>query len=180
MTQTVGLHPAIWGCASWLMLHSIAIAYVPTQENKVNYYAFFANLGSVLPCELCSKHYQENFDPLGLKMALEQPALAEKGLFRWVYDLHNTVNQSLKIPQDQWPTYAEVVKKYEGYKSDCSSTPGVCGAVEGVKPQKRIRVVEEFDGLNASPLNMGLILVIVVLLCVIMYLYFKKKSKGER
>ncbi len=177
-----GLLPSCWGPPLWHSLHSIAMAYEPTEKTKIDFYGFFAILGNVLPCESCKSHYAQNFQQLqdSLKYALMQPSLAPDGLFRWVYDLHNLVNKQTKVPENKWPSYEEVVKKYEGFKAECGSTPGVCGAVSGTST-KRIRIIEEFGMLgDLSGEAIGLIVVSIALalsLGYIMYYCRNKRSK---
>jgi len=178
-----GLMPSCWGQALWHSIHSIAMAYEPNPKSRQDYFNFFASLGNVLPCEECKKHYQENFKNTqnSLKAALNQTALAPNGLFRWTYDLHNIVNEQTKVPRSKWPTYEQVVKKYEGFRVSCGTTPGVCGAVEGKTPEKRIRIVEEFGTLaDLNPESIALIVVCICFAGAIGYILWTSKFKGKK
>ena len=179
MTDTKGLLPSCWGSPLWHALHSIAMAYVPSPENKKKYFDFFASLGNVLPCEECKKHYKENFQKTSgdLQRALE----TNDGLFRWVYDLHNLVNRQTGVSKEKWPSYQEIVKKYENFKVSCGNTPGVCGAVPGKVPEKRVRIVEEFGTFGSvGPETIGLIVISILLVGSLIYIAWNRKKKRKR
>jgi hypothetical protein len=158
MTQKKGLLPSCWGSSYWFVLHSMAYVYDPKDKNK--YFNFFMNLGYILPCSECKIHYQDNVSRDDLEKALE----SNESLFRWVYDLHNKVNQQLNVPKSKWPSYESVKQKYQSYESDCSSLKGVCGLKVGSKP-KKVKIVEEF---GSEKLNDQMIVIIV--LCVLLTL----------
>lgn len=175
-----GLLPSCWGPAMWHSLASIAFTYKPNEKTMLDYYDFFSNLGNILPCEKCSIHYKENFIKLedSLKISLRQNALAPNGLFKWVYDLHNLVNKQLNKPNG--PTYDEVVKKYENYRANCSSTPGTCGTIEEIS-NKRIRIIEEFTG-ELTIEKIVIIVLSVIIFILIIYsifssIYYNRKKK---
>lgn len=156
------------------------MAYEPTEKGKYDYYNFFASLGNVLPCEQCKTHYAQNFKHLeqSLRQSLQQPALAQNGLFRWVYDLHNLVNKQTKVPEHKWPSFEDVVKKYEGFKADCGNTPGVCGEVAGTLPKKRVRIIEEFGMISElTDKDIGLIVLGICLLLSLGYIYYLNRNK---
>lgn len=165
-----GLMPSCWGPALWHSLHSIAMAYDPSYHSKKDFYDFFKNLGNVLPCEECKKHYNENF--LKQEKLLVDSLNKQNGLFRWVYDLHNIVNKQTNAKD--WPTYESVVKKYENFKVSCGNIPGVCGS--GGANKKRIRIVEEFGNvINNDYITIFILsLLLFISLCFNIYKSFKK------
>lgn len=100
MTQTI----LPWGFHTWHAIHYIALGYpdAPSQGDMDLYYNFFKNLGYVLPCKLCTGHYNSNFDTL-------PPDLTSRdAFFAWSVALHNVVNKSLG--KREWTT--EEAKTY--------------------------------------------------------------------
>ena len=84
----------LWGKHLWLALHYISIGYPnnPSDNDKQNYKNFFLLLKDVLPCKICSLHYEKNLE----KLPLTDEILNNKESFiKWVIDLHNDVNQML-------------------------------------------------------------------------------------
>lgn len=152
MKQKKGLLPSCWGSSYWFVLHSMAYVYDPKDKNK--YFNFFMNLGDILPCEECKIHYQQNVN----KYELDQALNSNESFFRWVYDLHNIVNEQLHVPKSKWPSYESVKQRYQSYESDCSNLKGVCGLKAGSKP-KKIKIVEEF---GSEKLNDQTIVIIVL------------------
>ncbi len=171
----VGILPSCWGSGSWLLLHSIAYAYNP-QIDKDNYYNFFSNLGTVLPCEECRIHYSQNLNKQELIIALE----SNENLFRWVYDLHNKINRQTGVPESKWPSYEFVKERYGSFKASCTNIPGVCGSSPG-KVQKKIKMVEQFGEINEEqlPFLISTITLAILLLIALIYIGYSKK-KGPK
>jgi hypothetical protein len=168
-----GLLPSCWGQVMWHTLHSIAMAYVPTDQNKQQYFNFFTNLGYVLPCQACKTHYAQNVNTKTLMSSLD----TQEGLFRWVYDLHNIVNKQTGVPESQWPSYETVKKTYENFKTSCSELPGICGSAE--KTHKKIKVIEQFGSFNEDnlPYLICMIILIIMLIGCLGYIYTQRKKK---
>lgn len=83
----------VWGPHAWRFLHYVSLGYPnnPTEEDKINYRNFFISIKNILPCSLCSHHYEENYN----MMPLTYEILSSKELLvRWVIDIHNVVNKS--------------------------------------------------------------------------------------
>lgn len=88
----MGIGPDKWGVHGWKFIHHIALGYPvePTENDKNNYKSFFSLLGNVLPCHICSDHYNENL----LKHPLNDEVLSTKMNFiNWTIDMHNEVNK---------------------------------------------------------------------------------------
>ena len=169
MEKGKGLLPSCWGSGAWLFIHSIAYAYNP-QIDKENYYNFFSNLGTVLPCEECRTHYSQNLNRQELVVALE----STENLFKWVYDLHNKVNRQNGVPESKWPSYESIKNRYGSFKASCSDIPGVCGSNSGIK--KKIKMVEQFGEINEEqlPFLISTITLGVLLLIAIIYIILLK------
>lgn len=86
------ISPAMWGIHGWKFVHHIALGYPnkPTENDKNNYKSFFLLLGNVLPCHICSDHYNEHL----LIYPLDDKVLSTKtNLINWTIDMHNEVNK---------------------------------------------------------------------------------------
>lgn len=84
--------PDIWGIHGWKFIHHIALGYPnsPTENDKNNYKSFFSLLGNILPCHLCTDHYNEHL----LIYPLTNTVLSNKTNFiNWTIDMHNEVNK---------------------------------------------------------------------------------------
>jgi hypothetical protein len=84
--------PDKWGVHGWKFIHHIALGYPnnPTENDKNNYKSFFTLMGTVLPCSICSEHYNENL----LIHPLNDEVLSSKtNLINWTIDMHNEVNK---------------------------------------------------------------------------------------
>lgn len=115
---------SIWGPAAWQYLHCVSFTYPnnPSEDEKRHFRELFESLQYTLPCSYCRKSYS-NFiitEPTILVNALDN----RKTLTRWLYDIHNRVNQKLGV--DYGITYDEVVKKYESYRATCDPTKEGC------------------------------------------------------
>lgn len=90
------MNPTVWGPNLWFSLHTITLNYPknPTYENKKAYNTFFLNLGDVLPCEKCTKHYNEHL----IKYPLSENLNSRKELVLWLINIHNEVNKTLGKP----------------------------------------------------------------------------------
>lgn len=113
-----GLITKIWGPALWTGLHCITFGYPinPTDEQKENYKQFFVSLGDVLPCKYCRISYKEYLEEDDTK--LNEKALKDReSLTKWLYKLHNKVNNKLGI--DYGVDFDCIKKKYESYRAKC-------------------------------------------------------------
>ena len=107
------MDPKIWGPSAWKFLHCITIGYpdCPSYKDKQNIKQFFANLHTILPCDVCKLHFKNHFakHPLTDKILCNK-----KELFRWLVDIRNYVNVQLKKPTI---SYEDVLKECVGCKS---------------------------------------------------------------
>ena len=83
--------PQVWGPFGWKFIHYITMGYPnnPSSEHKQNYLNFFNTLQYVLPCSICSAHFQENMK----NYPLTDNILSNKIQFiEWGIYMHNLVN----------------------------------------------------------------------------------------
>lgn len=118
-----GMLVAIWGNAGWKFLHSASFCYPlnnPTDVQKRDYKRFYELVGCILPCGLCRQSYQK-FIVSG-KTALTDAVMENRHtLTKWLYDLHNAVNDKLGIYYGV--SYEDICIRYNAYKSKCNSKP---------------------------------------------------------
>ncbi len=83
----------LWGIEAWSFLHNITFNYplIPNDTDVRNYYNFFKNIGNVLPCSECNKHYNILFKYINIKIFL----VDRYSLIWWLYIIHNIINKLL-------------------------------------------------------------------------------------
>jgi hypothetical protein len=158
------LQTCSWGQALWHSLHSIAFSYNPDID-KEHYYNFFKYLGYILPCQSCRDNYYKHFNEPDMINALE----TNESLFRWVYDLHNTVNKITNVPSAKWPSYNDVKEKYYKYKASCEDT---CSSDEN---KIQVNVVEHYENYNNNTM-FGLLSCGIILLLLVWWWYKNRKT----
>jgi len=84
---------AIWGPALWTILHSVSehigsqqLKKLPQEESRI-WLGLLQSLRYSLPCPQCKKHFTLFFN--------QTPIRGIKDIRRWLYTLHNQVNQRL-------------------------------------------------------------------------------------
>ena len=110
-----------WGPDGWNLCHSIAYGYPnhPKKKHKKDYAIFFNSLSHVLPCIYCRRSFHQYLNELPIHNKLEGrgfPLDHRENLFRWIYLIHNKVNQKLRsqnIIENDDPCYTEILHKYE-------------------------------------------------------------------
>jgi hypothetical protein len=128
-----GMMTKVWGPAGWLFLHCVSFGYpfAINSDNpehltkKEDYFKFFYYLGKVFPCKYCRESYQDFIKEIPLHDKLN----TRKDLCKWLYDIHNKVNDKLGVIER--PTFAEVEKKYEALRAKCTGNPANNANVEG-------------------------------------------------
>ena len=134
-----------WGPSGWKLLHMAANAYQTKQ--KSDFKAFFEVLPFILPCKYCrqslAEYYEE--DPLDLSNPL--------ALQKWLYRIHNKVNDKLRNQGDTPnPTFKTVKKQYDEILSlSCSEVdfPGwdfLFSIAETHPSSKLVRNSKPIDG----------------------------------
>ncbi|ACH46809.1 putative thiol oxidoreductase [Feldmannia species virus] len=112
-----GLATSEWGPAGWKFLHSVAHGFptTPSVEEVNDYTIFFETVGSVLPCRLCRASYNEFIGRLPVEAANRDQ------LTRWLWKIHNMVNEKLGVVYKK-SGFDEVSQKYESYRASCTKT----------------------------------------------------------
>ena len=84
----------VWGPYTWFFLHSITFTYPinPSEIDKKTYYNFISGLQHVLPCRQCKMHFKKLLSDIPLYPYLD----TRKNFVRWMIEVHNRVNISLK------------------------------------------------------------------------------------
>lgn len=121
-----GMTTNTWGPPGWHFLHCVAHGFPfmindnnPKHFNKRNDYAnFFYYLGKVLPCKYCRDSYMDFIKEVPIDNMLD----TRKDLCKWLYDIHNKVNEKLGVPDCDIPTFEEVYNKYEQFRAKCKKT----------------------------------------------------------
>ena len=157
-----GLMTRLWGPSGWLFLHCVTFGYPykidPTKpdhlEKQNDYYRFFYYLGKVLPCKYCRESYMEFLT----KKSPMNHLGSRKELAKWLYDVHNMVNDKLGVPECERPTFEEIEDRYQSFRAACKpitekerndkAGKGCIAPADG-KPKRSVIKVVEYE--NATP-----------------------------
>ena len=99
-----------WGPSGWRLLHLITFQYEPSQRDSVK--EMFQMLEYVLPCKYCRASFSEYIE----KLPIEPHLTSKTRLSRWLYKIHNMVNEKLRkqnLLHEPNPSFASVKKVYE-------------------------------------------------------------------
>ena len=159
-----GLMTRLWGPSGWLFLHCVSFGYPykidPTNpehiEKQNDYYRFFYYLGKVMPCKYCRNSYMDFFS----KMSPMSKLGSRKEFTKWLYDIHNMVNEKLGVPQCEIPTFEEIEERYQSFRASCAplteqqrannSVKGCVVPADGKPKRSVIKVVEYSPTTNTS------------------------------
>jgi len=121
-----GMMTKVWGPPGWLFLHCVAFGYPYTinsnkeehliRKNKTK--LFFYIIGYILPCKYCRESYQDYMKQFPVDYHLD----SRKNLTKWLYVIHNKINNKLGVPKCGIPSYEDYVKEYEQFRAKCSKT----------------------------------------------------------
>ena len=102
------MDPNVWGPHLWFVMHTISFNYPkePTPIDKINYYNFFYNLTSIIPCNDCKTHFIDFFK----KNPIRNYLINRDKLIEWVMNCHNNVNKLNNKPE--W-NLDQVFKHYQ-------------------------------------------------------------------
>ena len=120
-----------WGPDGWELLHSIAYNYPsnPNNTTKQKYRRFFNSIPHVLPCVYCRNSLHKFYKELPIENSLQN----NDSLFKWLYDIHNKVNNKLRrqrLNNKSNPSLSKVKTFYKNYnknnkKASCNDSPGI-------------------------------------------------------
>lgn len=100
-----------WGPSGWRLLHLTTFNYIPTPSNRAKMSRFLATIPFVLPCKFCRASLTDYYKKRPYMLALE----SQQTLTRWLYDIHNEVNNKLRdqgLLTTPNPTFAQVKHYY--------------------------------------------------------------------
>lgn len=106
-----------WGPSGWKLLHLITFSYKFSEKCAKNFAQFFETLPYILPCKFCRASLTDYYRkyPFLIKNTLD-PKL---NLKRWMYDIHNCVNDKLRrqgLNPNSDPKFVDVQKFYEKWE----------------------------------------------------------------
>lgn len=83
-----------WGPSGWQFYHLVASTYPekPDAITQRKYELFFVAMKDVLPCRFCRESTTKFMEELPLHPAMKN----RETLTKWLYDLHNKVNEKLR------------------------------------------------------------------------------------
>jgi hypothetical protein len=198
-----GLMTRLWGPSGWLFLHCVSFGYPfkidPTNpehiEKQNDYYRFFYYLGKVLPCKYCRNSYMEFF----AKNSPMSKLGTREELTKWLYDVHNLVNDKLGVPTCERPTFEEIKERYESFRAACKPLTDKerndkagkgCTAPASGKPKRSVIKVVEYEPqpTKSSPLQdfpksddyfvihktTGYILMAIIIIAILCYLAIRR------
>ena len=121
-----GMMTKVWGPPGWLFLHCVTYGYPYSIDlnnkdhiNKVNDFKnFFYYLGKVMPCKYCRESYMDFIKEIPINNYLSN----RKNLTKWLYKIHNKVNNKLGVPKCGIPSFKEHNLQYENYRAKCKKT----------------------------------------------------------
>jgi hypothetical protein len=99
-----------WGPSGWKLLHHATYVYDGT--NKKAYREFFESVPYILPCKYCRTSLTDYYEELPLDL---------DHLIKWLYNIHNKVNDKLRsqgLHVARNPTFQSVQKQYREWIKD--------------------------------------------------------------
>jgi hypothetical protein len=204
-----GLMTRLWGPSGWLFLHCVTFGYPfkidpnnPEHLEKQNdYYRFFYYLGKVLPCKYCRNSYMDFFANNSPMSKLG----TRKELAKWLYDVHNLVNDKLGVPQCERPSFEEIEDRYQSFRAACkpltteqrndNAGKGCVAPAEGKPKRSVIKVVEyESRPTKSEPMQdfpksddyfvinkkTTYIVISVIIILVALLYWFSKQNKNKK
>jgi hypothetical protein len=106
-----------WGPSGWKLLHLITFEYSDSPENSKIYAQFFETLPYILPCKFCRASLTDYYRKYPFK--LQDLLIPNINLKRWLYDIHNCVNDKLRkqgLNPSPNPKYIKVKEFYEKWQ----------------------------------------------------------------
>jgi hypothetical protein len=107
-----------WGPSGWKLLHLATFFYTPDKHDT--YRDFFESIPYILPCKYCRHSLSDYYEKYPLDKALK----SQESLIKWMYTIHNCVNDKLRgqsLAVQPNPTLSKVLTQYKTWIN--SSTP---------------------------------------------------------
>ena len=127
---------------------------------------------------------------------------SRKELTKWLYDVHNMVNDKLGVPQCERPSFEEIEERYQSFRAACKpltesqrndkAGKGCVAPADGKPKRSVIKVVEyspeptkavalqnfpKSDDYFVINKNTAYIIVVIILISIILLLWFCRKNR---
>lgn len=117
----INMNTIIWGNSAWQFFHIHSLIYKPRQETIQNLYDFYSSLDKILPCKYCKINYKKHTNG-----KISHDIFKSKDNYsKWLFNLHNSVNDTLRemklksVPNPEYKDILEYYKKlYKEYKKE--------------------------------------------------------------
>ncbi len=109
---------SIWAYSFWSAFYFLMLLYPdqPTLEEQKTLVDFFTGAAHHLPCRVCRSHFIKHLP------TLNEGKLSRVNLAKWLFNVHNDVNQRTGKPILSWEESVEAVRKLSlGLKSGACS-----------------------------------------------------------
>ena len=102
-------NPKIWGPDLWHILHFLTFVYNSKEDREIYRELFLRCVPIFIPCPPCRRHYLNRLIRIPINLNSRQ------NLSRWLINLHNDVNKSLK---KEYFSYEKALKIYRPNKTN--------------------------------------------------------------
>jgi hypothetical protein len=93
MSNIILAGPEKWGSLAWHLLHSFSMYNKKISDKNISrYYIFYTCFIQIIPCKICSIHYEEIINYI---IPLDKNKITRNYLKYWIYEVHNLVNEYL-------------------------------------------------------------------------------------
>lgn len=101
---------SVWGPKAWHILHAFSIGMNKEikPEDRKCYYLFYHTFSELIPCAVCKSHYIDYFHHT---YTIEEREINRESIKRYVYELHNIVNEELGKPKISYKRALELHKR---------------------------------------------------------------------
>ena len=100
---------SVWGNSAWHLLHTIGLNTKVSSSNKKDYIIFLNNFKNILPCPNCRENYKVKHS----NFLINDETISTKNYQKWVYNIHNMVNDSVYNTRISFNDHIKENKKYD-------------------------------------------------------------------
>ena len=100
---------SVWGNSAWHLLHTIGLNTKVSSLNKKDYIIFLNNFKNILPCPNCRKNYEVKHS----NFLINDETISNKNYQKWVYNIHNMVNDSIYNTRISFNDHIKEHKQYD-------------------------------------------------------------------